>query len=78
MSENIDVTYILQHESGFYVKSTASDIDLTSNRNKAKAFPVNEIRNNPVWGELYSTGEYTVMKRTEVTTIEYEEVERIE
>jgi len=74
MAKKEDVTYLLKHNSGFFVKSTAGHTELTSDINRAKRFPVNEIRNSDAWEELYSTGDYTTIKRTEILNIDYEEV----
>lgn len=76
MSSKTDVTYILKHiSSGFYAKSSYGDLELTENKFNAKRFEPNESKDKSMWEKLTATGDYEVIKRTEVTTVSHEEVE---
>lgn len=73
MTDKTDTRYLLQHKSsGFYVTSATGLTTLISN---AKLYEVNEKRTPPEWSDLLDTGDYTVIKRTEIVSVDYEEVE---
>ena len=73
MTNKTDTRYLLQHKSsGFYVTSATG---LTTLISHAKLYEVNEKRTPPEWSDLLETGDYTVIKRTEIVSVDYEEVE---
>ena len=78
MSKKENITYILRHANGFYVKNSAGALELVDDKRNARKFPVNDIKSNSDFVKLTNSGQYTIEKRTETTTVEFEEVESIE
>ena len=78
MYKKENITYILRHENGFYVKNSAGAIELTNEKKNARQFPVNNIKSNSDFVKLTRTGQYKIEKRTETVTVEFKEVEDID
>ena len=78
MFKKENITYILKHANGFYVKNSAGALELVDDKRNARQFPVNNIKSNSDFVKLTSSGQYTIEKRTETTTVEFQEVEDIE
>ena len=78
MFKKENITYILRHENGFYVKNSAGAIELTDDKKNARQFPVNNIKSNSDFVKLTSSGQYKIEKRTETITVEFKEIDDIE
>ena len=78
MFKKENITYILRHENGFYVKNSSGALELTNEKRNARQFPVNNIKSNSDFVKLTNSGQYTIEKRTETVTVEFQEVESIE
>ena len=78
MYKKENITYILRHENGFYVKNSSGALELTDSRMNARQFPVNNIKSNSDFVKLTRTGQYKIEKRTETVTVDFKEVEDIE
>lgn len=74
MYKKENITYILRHENGFYVKNSSGALELTDSRMNARQFPVNNIKSNSDFVKLTNSGQYTIEKRTETTTVEFKGV----
>ncbi|WP_052255817.1 hypothetical protein [Salinicoccus sp. YB14-2] len=77
MFKKENVTYILRHENGFYVKNSAGALELIDDKKNARQFPVNNIKSNSDFVKLTRTGQYKIEKRTETVTVEFKEVESV-
>lgn len=76
MSKKEDVTYILKHKkTSLLVKQNTGELVLTDMITKAKRFETNNPSNDKRFSELIQSGNFSVLKRTETTIIDYEEVE---
>jgi len=51
---------------------------LTDDKRNARQFPVNNIKSNSDFVKLTNSGQYTIEKRTETTTVEFKEIDDIE
>ena len=78
MFKKENITYILRHENGFYVKNSSGALELTDSRMNARQFPVNNIKSNSDFVKLTRTGQYKIEKRTETVTVDFKEVEDID
>ena len=78
MYKKENITYILKHANGFYVKNSAGALELVDDKRNARQFPVNNIKSNSDFVKLTSSGQYTIEKRTETVTVDFKEVESIE
>lgn len=77
MYKKENITYILRHENGFYVKNSSGALELIDDKKNARQFPVNNIKSNSDFVKLTRTGQYTIEKRTETVTVEFKEVESV-
>ena len=77
MFKKENITYILKHENGFYVKNSSGALELTDDQKNARQFPVNNIKSNSDFVKLTRTGQYRIEKRTETVTVEFKEVESV-
>lgn len=70
-----NVTYILKHiPTGYFLRSTGSEITLTDTISRAVKLEPNDKTTDTLWKKFAEKDDYTLIKRTEVTTVEYEEV----
>lgn len=73
---NEKVTYILKlRNTNLYLKNYNSERIYTDNRANAYQFDAEKPTHEKYWEEINSKGDHVLIKRTEVTSVEYMEVD---
>lgn len=70
-----DVRYILRHKNNGLYLMDKNGHEFTTNRTDAREWKVNYKPDEEYWSALMASGYYSIIKRIEITTIEYQEVD---